>query len=425
MSGKTFVAVALLVVLGSLVGARTEEDNVHHVPLTMHQRSHDEHIAFIETMHSAHAAHAAGSPETSAIMLGNFKDTQFMGKVGVGTPPQFFSVIFDTGSANFWIPSKECESIGCRSHTRFDKEKSSSFISDGRPMHIKYGSGAVDGVLGVDDVVFGKARCKKQTLGFIQKEMGRAFVMGHFAGILGLAFQSIAVNHVLPVFDSLMSQKRLKHNVFSFYLSNKPGKMGGAIVVGGVDKRLYKGEFRFVELSSDTYWQVAMKDILINGESQGFCGTESCKVAVDTGTSLITGPSEDISTLMNSVRSDRDCSNHDQLPKITFVMANGEKFDLDPIDYVFAYQSTYMKQCVTGVMPLDVPAPRGPIWILGDVFIRRYYTQFDRDNRRVGFAEALHTTEKETLQLVEKDSADQGATMANLQEHTFFDQSEE
>lgn len=46
-------------------------------------------------------------------------------------------------------------------------------------------------------------------------------------------------------------------------------------------------------------------------------------------------------------------------------------------------------------MPLDIPNdeenfPYEKAWILGDTFLQKFYSIYDRDNDRVGFALARH-----------------------------------
>merc|ERR1712048_562826 len=118
--------------------------------------------------------------------------------------------------------------------------------------------------------------------------------------------------------------KALDANVFAFYLGhNAPGEL----VIGGVDDSKYTGEFTYhpvVDMvpGKKGYWEVVMDDFQINGKS---------------------------------VLSEKQ-------------------------DYIIADAG----QCLFGATGIDIPAPAGPLVILGDVFMRAHYVKFDLDNQQIG-----------------------------------------
>lgn len=79
-----------------------------------------------------------------------FLFSQYYGVVKIGSPPQEFQVIYDTGSSNLWVPEKGCVHCGYKiihgGKNKYDKDASESFVEDGTEFSIQYGSGAVSGV---------------------------------------------------------------------------------------------------------------------------------------------------------------------------------------------------------------------------------------------------------------------------------------
>jgi len=325
------------------------------------------------------------------VPLSDYAEAQFYGPITIGTPPQNFKVVFDTGSSNLWVPSSKCTQISCKLHRRYDSDLSSTYKANGTSFEIEYGSGNISGVVSNDVVGVADVTVTGQDFAEVIKESGMAFTFGKFDGILGLAFDTISVGHATPVWYNMMHQGLVDKKMFSFWLArNTSGMMGGQLTLGGYDKTLFKGDLQYVPLTHENYWQILMDGVIF--QYRNLCGDKGCKAIVDSGTSMITGPTELVNMIngqLGCIISGSECSwlhcpDFSTLPNLEFKL-NGVSYVLTPEEYIMDEGGA----CISGLMGMDIAEPVGPLWILGDKFMEKFYTVFDYENKQVGFAEAL------------------------------------
>merc|ERR1719335_2138312 len=183
----------------------------------------------------------------------------------------------------------------------------------------------------------------------------------------------------------MISQKLISEPKFAFYLPDDASEKG-ELLLGGVDKSHYTGELVSVPLTNETYWEVELDGVKFGDTA---VDTGSKKAIIDSGTSLLAGPKDAVSKLATAAGATSlmgkeyivDCGKVSSLPDLSITLG-GKPFTLTANDYVTNMQG----QCLFAFIGLDIPAPAGPLWIMGDVFMRKYYSVFDYGNKQMQFA---------------------------------------
>jgi len=323
---------------------------------------------------------------TGGVVINDYANSQYYGQITIGTPGQKFEVIFDTGSSDLWVAGSTCDS-SCGRHAKYNSAKSSTYVANGTAFDIMYGSGPVSGYESIDTMSTGGITVANQEFAEVTDAsgLGAAYKLGKFDGILGLAFPTLSVNQVPTVFENMQTQGLIPANEFAFYLGKTDGAKG-ELTLGGTDPAHYTGDITYVPLKAATYWEITLGGLSVAGVQ--YVPTEGQNAIVDSGTSILTGPADVVKSIAESIGAKMviegeymvDCAKPD-LPNLDFSIA-GKVYSLAPADYLIPDGD----MCLFGMMGLDIPRPTGPLWILGDVFMRKYYTVFDVANTRVGFA---------------------------------------
>jgi len=307
------------------------------------------------------------------------------GEISVGTPATTYTVDFDTGSSDLFLPGPDC-SESCSGHTVYDPSSSSTSSDVGQTFTLTYGDGSsVKGEQYTDTVGIAGLTAKSQTLG-AASQYSSSFSSDNFPadGLMGMAFEAISDYNAPPVFSTLVSAGQTSEPVFAFKLSSS----GASLTVGGTDSSLYSGDFTYAPVTQEGYWQVDLDSVNVGGSA----AVSSLSSIIDTGTTLIVGDSDSVSQFYSSIDGAQDASSSvgagyytvpcDSIPSVSLTFA-GQSFDVSADTFNLGPATDGSSDCVGGIASQDGDSE---FWIVGDVFLQNVYTVFDMGNTQVGFA---------------------------------------
>jgi len=379
------------------------------------EKKHDVSKPFIVKLHRKEAKVPSAALLQDPAQIGkatltNNANTQYFGKVAVGTPAKEFTVVFDTGSSVLWVPDAQCKSEACKSHKQFSLHGSTTGVLLGededevKEATIQYGTGKMVGVEAQDVVRIGDANglaMPKSGILLATQEEDAVFSNFPFDGVFGLNRRSVMSGGLdFNVMKAAKDSGSVKENIVAFWLGGAPGENGGAIAIGGVDQRFIETPMSWHPVTANEFgnWMLKLDSLKI-GDVEVCPG--GCTTIIDTGTSLLVASQKVHDKLAPAMPIDASCASAGSGKALTFTY-NGKQFPLRPEDYTIEMvDDSGGKACSSAISAMEgnllskmdtiAPESDGRVIIMGDVFLRRVYTAFDNSNPdkpRVGFAMA-------------------------------------
>jgi len=343
--------------------------------------------------------------EAGIEMINHDSDSIYTAPVLVGTPPQKFNLILDTGSTDLWVPTLLCSTCAA-SIPKFNESASSTYTPSATIVTIRYGSGSVQGTRSQDVVGMGNFIVRDQTyLSVTRTSMN--LLRGSISGIIGLAFTPIAATGATPFWLRLLEANQLKEPSMSFQFTRfldddlaAVEEPGGIFTLGGTNSSLYQGAIEYLNISATpSFWLLELTRLTLNGltvETTPGIGSLS---AIDTGTTLIGGPTRDVRNFWSAVPGAQALTGQNEgfflFPcgsKLEVTIAfGGKSWPINSTDMNLG-PSGIPGMCLGGIFDLALgsnigSSGRNPRWVVGDTFLKNVYSVFRAVPPSIGFAQ--------------------------------------
>ncbi|KAM3143457.1 hypothetical protein pb186bvf_004518 [Paramecium bursaria] len=325
------------------------------------------------------------------VSLTNYIDLQYYGFIQIGTPPQWMSVVFDSGSTELWVPTVDC--ISCHQSKRFNPYKSLTCRKTDIPGSIEYGRGQVQGNYGYDQVQLNDLTSSQKILLVDQDKDFNGMLCD---GIMGLSNDPSYDN----IFDMAYKNKKISHNRFTFEI--KSVGLQSLFHYDDIPQNILN-QTKWVKATKKDYWTIKVQQLQVNGQNVEL--TSKFFALVDSGTSVIYLDLQSYTKaigLLKNVCQDLSargyicpCNPTENqkkfYPNITIFIEEGLIFEI-PYQY-YLNKISYQDMCSLGLSGNALP-----FMILGDVFMRNFIVTYDKENNKIGF------TNTKQLNLIDSNS---------------------
>lgn len=330
---------------------------------------------------------------TSALVQGgspaiiDANDIGYLCEIQIGTPPQSFLMLMDTGSADTWVPSTECLPQNCGNHLSLGANTSSTFQASNRTFQVTYGSGAVSGIIGADTVTVAGMTLENYSMGAtLQESVQFGDDNIPFDGLMGLAMNQLSHQGVPTLVDSLQSAGLIQNAILGIALGRyADGENDGELVFGQADASKFDPSTTqtLPVTSDDGFWQVTMSAVTIDGQD----AVINRQAILDTGTTLMMAPNDDAMAFHELINGSASIGSGmfsipctiEQVVTMTF---GNVAFQIDVRDLIFQPITDDLRgNCVSSLSAGTIK--NGDTWLLGDSFLKNVYMTTNVDDKTV------------------------------------------
>ncbi|GLB45980.1 putative peptidase A1 family protein [Lyophyllum shimeji] len=215
-----------------------------------------------------------------------------------GMPEETFTVVFDTGSSDFFLPSKDCNSNGCNGHKRYDPTASLSATPLHRKFQISFSDGStVEGDIYNDTVSVAGLTANGQAVGAALTYSDNLSVNQFPRWPCRNGLQGNFPVWIGPAFETLVAQGETTAPQFGFKLADP-----ASVYLGGVDSNLFTGQLTWTPVTQKGFWHVGLEGVNVNAEPI-FAPSSAI---IDTGSTLVLGNTSSVANFYDAIPGSKD-----------------------------------------------------------------------------------------------------------------------